>query len=155
MQDTPGTPGPHDPDRPSSGPGQPPHGQPPYWQVPAGQPPFGGYPPPTGYGYSPPGYGYSPPQDHPNASTAMVLGIIAVVGGVSCGLPLFAAPFAWWLGAKAKREIDAAGGQWGGRGNAQAGFVLGIIGTVLLVLGIAAIVVFVILGVSGAFDETG
>lgn len=129
---------------------QPSYGQP-YGQVPPGQPPIGGYPP-AAYGY---GYGFSPPQDHPNASTAMILGIVALVGGITCGVPLFAAPFAWWLGAKARREIDASGGQQGGRGNAQAGFVMGIIGTILLVLGIVAIVVFVIAGLSGAFDEPG
>ena len=40
-------------------------------------------------------------------------------------------------------RIDASQGQLGGRGMAQAGMILGIIGTVLLVLAIvAAVVVF-------------
>ena len=40
-------------------------------------------------------------------------------------------------GASAVREIDAAPGRYGGRDQANAGRIMGIIGTVLLVLGIA------------------
>ena len=120
--------------------------------MPPGQPPSGGYPPPGGYG---PGFGYAPPQDHPNASTAMILGLVGLIGGFVCGFTLFASPFALWLGAKAKREIDASGGQIGGRSNAQTGFVTGLIGTILLVLGIIALAVFLAIGFSGGFDETG
>jgi len=76
---------------------------------------------------------------------AMVLGIVGLAGGLVCYLPILCAPFAWFLGNKARSEIDAAPGRWSGRGAAQAGFVLGIIGTVILVLGlIAAIVLFAI-----------
>ena len=44
-------------------------------------------------------------------------------------------PFAWAIGAKAVREIDATPGRYGGRDQANAGKIMGIIGTVLLVLG--------------------
>ena len=40
------------------------------------------------------------------------------------------------LGDDAPRIIDASGGRYGGRGQAQAGFILGIIGSVLWVLGV-------------------
>ena len=49
-----------------------------------------------------------------------------------------------------RKEIDAAPGQYSGRGLATAGWVLGIISVVLLVLA----VVFVIIGVAvGAFSN--
>lgn len=110
----------------------PPTGQPP--QHPYGQPAWGQQPSP---GYSPPGYGQPALPKHPQAQTAMVLGIIALAGSCACILPIFLSPFAWYLGAKAKREIAAEPGRWGGRSDAQAGFILGIIGTVLIVVGIA------------------
>ena len=37
---------------------------------------------------------------------------------------------------------------------AQAGFILGIIGTVLLVLAIAALVTIIVIGVNGGFDDS-
>ena len=83
----------------------------------------------------------------------MILGILGLVGGFSCFLPLVLSPVAWILGHKAMKEIDQSGGAFGGRGIAQAGFITGIIGTVILALGIIAIVVFVVLGLNGVFDE--
>ena len=102
-------------------------------------PPAGQYPPPPGYGY-----GYQPPK-HPNATTAMVLGIVSVAGGLLCWLPLFIAPFAWFMGTKAIRDIDESRGAQSGRGEAMAGKVLGIIGTVLLVLALAVVVLLIVL----------
>jgi len=46
------------------------------------------------------------------------------------------------LGQSAKKEIDASDGVVVGRGNAQAGFVLGIVGIVLPVLLVVAVFVF-------------
>jgi len=105
-------------------------------QPPIGPPP--GYPGPQGYGYPPavyPGYtppGYFQPPPHPQSVTAMVLGI---VGLLCCGV---ASPFALWLGKKSMTEIDASGGQLGGRGQAQAGFIMGIIGSVFLAIALIA-----------------
>lgn len=92
--------------------GQTPYGQPAYGQPPYGQPPMG----------------YAP--DHPKATTALVLGIL---GLVVCGV---IAPFAWRIDRRTLDEIDGSHGQLGGRGTAQAGYVLGIIGTVVLLLGL-------------------
>jgi hypothetical protein len=92
--------------------------------------------------------------DHPTATSALVVGIIAVAGTFVCGLPILASPVAWVLGAQSRREIRNAPQQWGGEGKATAGMVLGIIGTVLLVLVILAIVLLVVLiaNDSNAFD---
>jgi len=79
-----------------------------------------------------------PPPDHPQATTALVLGIVGVV---VCQV---LAPFAFVMGRKAVREIDASGGTLGGRGNAQAGYVLGIVGMVMLGLGLLILLVNVV-----------
>lgn len=130
-------------------------GQPP--QDPHGQPlPLPGHPPQYQPGdLQPSGYGYGPPMpvrppDHPRASTAMVLGIVSVAGGMLCYLPFFIAPFAWVMGGKAVREIDASQGKLGGRGMAQAGYILGIIGSILLGIALLVIAAFVAILVIGA-----
>jgi hypothetical protein len=79
-----------------------------------------------------------PPQDHPQATLSMILGIVAVVVCQIVG------PFAWVIGKRAMNEIDASGGTLGGRGQAQAGFILGIIATVLLGLGLVFFVIWLI-----------
>lgn len=130
--------------------------QPGYWESQAAsQQPYGAQPPPGG-GYPPYGYGYGfqPVPKQSNATTAMVLGIIALAGGMVCYLPILTAPFAWFLGAKAVREIDESGGRLGGRSEANAGKIMGIIGTVLLVLGLLALAGIIAIGVSGGFDES-
>ena len=93
------------------------------------------------------GYTYQVPN-HPQATTALVLGLIGLIGGCLCGLPLLASPFAWAVGARAKREIEASHGQLGGAGNAQAGYITGIIGTVLLVLAVIALLLLLVIGIA-------
>ena len=100
-------------------------------EQPPGQPPYGSYPP-NPYGGVP--YGSFPQQDHPQAMTVLILGIVGIV---VCGV---AAPFAWVMGNRVIREIDASGGQMGGRGSANAGRICGIIGTVLIALGLLVLI---------------
>jgi hypothetical protein len=94
-----------------------------------------------------PDYGSSgsygvPAVQHPQAIIAMVLGIL---GLAVCPLIGIAAIV---LGNKARKEIDAAPGQFTGRGMATAGFVLGIISVAFTVL----LLLLVILGgAAGAF----
>lgn len=115
----------------------------PGYQHPYGQP---GYPQP---GYGQPGYGqgYAAPYpslpNHPSANTALVLGIVALGGGFVCGLPILAGPFAWFMGAKVKREIDADPTRYGGRSEANAGMILGIVATSLLALVVLIIIAVV------------
>lgn len=125
---------------------QPPYPQQPYPQQAYPQQP-GPYQPPGYPGAEPPPFqqpGYQQPYyqggytarlpRHPSASTALTLGIVALVGGFFCALPILAAPFAWYTGGQALKEIDAQPGRWDGRDQAKAGQVLGIIGTALLAL---------------------
>jgi hypothetical protein len=99
--------------------------------------PYGSYGQPGQYG----GYGAGhAPQQHPSATTALVLGLVSLIGMFVCVFPILAAPFAWRTGGRAVKEIDAQPGRWSGREQAQAGRIMGIIGTVLLVLGIIAMI---------------
>lgn len=124
-------------------PQQPPHGTPPYGSQPYGWQPYGA----TG-GWQP-GWG-APPPNHPNALTSLILGIVSLV--LCSGL---LSPIAWYLGAKAVKEIDAAPHQYGGRSEANAGKIIGIIGTVILILVALLVVglfVLIMIGISAGPD---
>jgi hypothetical protein len=97
----------------------------------------GGYPPQGGGGYGsapppPPGYGAggygTPPSNNTKAIWALVLGILGILCCGILGIP------ALILGKQAQNEIDGSGGTQTGRGMATAGFVLGIIACVFLVI---------------------
>jgi hypothetical protein len=130
--------------QPAQGYGQPTYGQQPVPQPPYGAPGYGSAPAYGAPGYGPPGYatpGYGPtPTPHPSAQTVMILGLVGLVGSFICGITIFICPFAWVMGGRVRREIDASGGTLGGREQATVGYVCGIIGTVLLVLGALAVV---------------
>lgn len=120
------------------------YGSEPHQQQTSSQPQSYGPPSYQPYGSSP----YQPapyvamgpqPRDHSSAIVALVLGIAAFATGI-----LLCSPFAWWLGKKAMNEIDAAPGVYGNRGMAVAGYVMGIIGSVLLGLFILFMVVLVV-----------
>lgn len=97
-------------------------------------------------GYGAPGYGQGQPMgDHPKAQTAMILGIL---GLVCC--QLLAIP-AYIIGNNAVKEIDASGGQYGGRGMANAGKICGLIGIILLVVSIVFWILWIaVLGASSS-----
>ena len=90
----------------------------------------GGYesapPPPPGYGQGP-GYGPSP-GNNSKAIWALVLGILGLLCCGILGIPAII------LGKQAQKEIDSSGGMQTGRGMATAGFVLGIIACIGLVV---------------------
>jgi hypothetical protein len=131
--------------------GQVPYGQVPYGQVPYGQP----APPAQPYGYQPgwaPAYGapYAGSLSHKGANTSLALGIISIAAlvltPVCCiTIPgLFCAPFAWAIGAKAKREIAQQPGVYGNLGAARTGMWMGIVMTILGAVAIAGFVALAI-----------
>jgi hypothetical protein len=88
-------------------------------------------PPPPPYGAPPPGA--VPAANHPRATLILVLGILSIpCCGLFTGIPAII------LGNNAKKEIAASGGTIGGSGAVNAGYICGIIGTVLSVIGIIA-----------------
>lgn len=126
--------------------GQDPYGHNPYGRDPYAQDPYAqasGYPPQGPMAYAP---------DHPKATTSLILGILGVVLCQALG------PFAWVIGKRTVNEIDASNGTVGGRGSALAGYVLGIIATVLLGLGLLVMVgialLFVIAASTGVATNT-
>ncbi|MCU1498623.1 MAG: hypothetical protein JWM47_2576 [Acidimicrobiales bacterium] len=115
---------------------------------PEGFPPPGG---PPGYGqpaYGQPAYGqpagYGGSREHPQGTTIMVLGILSLV---VCGL---LGPFAWSMGNKAIREIDANPGAYTNRGSVSAGRICGMISSILMILGVVAFVLLIALGSSSS-----
>ena len=134
----------------SEQPPNPPYGEPtnPYGQ--SGQPnPYGqsGQPNPYAQGGQPASgqgpygpYGVAP--DHPQATTVLVLGIVSLVVCQILG------PFAWVMGNRVVREIDAGGGAVGGRSTANAGRICGIIATVLIGLSVVLLIGVVLLAIA-------
>ena len=74
--------------------------------------------------------------DNKSALWALILGIVGIV---CCQI---AAPFAWYMGGKEVKAIDAGLSAKENRGMALAGKILGIIGTVLMLLWLIWIVFF-------------
>ena len=113
------------------------------------QPPSGNEPQ---YGMAPPSYAQPlPVQTSSRATTALVLGILSLLCfGLFAGIPAIV------VARRATREIDSSQGRLAGRGLATAGFVMGLIGTILGALGLLAVLVTFGLGsqVQGTFDQT-
>lgn len=106
----------------------------------------GPYGAPTPTPYAQPAY-YAPsavPPKHPGVTTALVLSLISL-SAVTCGLPVLLAPVGMILGLKARKEIQAEPGRWSGDGEALAAFVIGLIMTVLFLVGIIVLVIAVAL----------
>lgn len=91
----------------------------------------------------PPPYG-TPPRDHPQSTTILVLGI--------CGLAFcqLLGPFAWVMGNRALREIDASQGRIGGRDAVNIGRVLGMVASILVLLAVGFLLLMLVLFVLGA-----
>jgi hypothetical protein len=131
--------------QPYAQPGQQPYAQPgqqPYAQP--GQQPYGGYgyQQQPGYGVAPhPGYG-QPQAEHPQATSVLVLGILGFFLPVVCFI-------AWYLGGKAKKEVEA-GAPYRFEGSIKIGYLLGKVLSILSIVGIALWIVLMIFMVAGA-----
>lgn len=90
-------------------------------------------------------YPYSPgaPTDG-TAIGAMVLGILGLVMMCGYGIGIIPSIIAIFLGRSSKRKIRDSQGQLAGEGMAQAGFIMGIIGTVISALFILVIGGFIV-----------
>jgi uncharacterized membrane protein YjgN (DUF898 family) len=75
----------------------------------------------------------TPPPVAPQSSSSQAVWslVLGILGIICC--PILA-PIAWWMGSSQLKAIRAGQGAAKGEGMAQAGMILGIIGTVLLVL---------------------
>ncbi|TCK00462.1 hypothetical protein [Nocardia alba] len=91
---------------------------------------------------------YGPPPEHPQATTVLVLGVLGM------SLCSFCAPFAWLKGRSVLAEIDGSGGRIGGRTQVYAGYILGIVGTCLLVSMVLIVGAAVVLMIVGAMADS-
>ncbi len=89
----------------------------------------------------PPPGPYYPPPKHPQATTVLVLGILGLV------LCQVLSPFAWSMGNKAQKEIQANPGAYSGDGEVNAGRILGIIGTALLGIAVLFLLAMFVIGI--------
>ena len=83
------------------------------------------------------------PEDS-QATTVLVLGILSLV------LCQVLGPFAWVMGNNELAGIDAGRRPPQNRGTAQAGRILGIISTVLMIIGFAVLFIILFIGLIGA-----
>lgn len=86
---------------------------------------------------------------YPESSQAVLALVLGILGLLICQV---LGPFAWIIGNSELRAIAEGRRPPNDRGLAQAGRVLGIIGTVLLVLGIVFFLGFLVLAGVGIFS---
>lgn len=79
------------------------------------------------------------PNRYPEASQATTVLVLGILGIVICGI---LAPIAWVMGNREIEAIDSGTRPPQNRGTANAGRILGIIGTVLLGIGIIVGILF-------------
>lgn len=76
--------------------------------------------------------------EHPNTNLVFVLGIVGLFFS-------FVAPFAWYYGSKARREIAENPGKYESSSMLTAGYVLGIVVSIMLIIAIVLCVAGIIL----------
>ena len=130
---------------PYSHPGQYPQSgeQPGQYPQGAGQPgqyaPGGGQPAPYGqqspmpYGQQP--YTMAPSQEHPQGTMILIFGILGIF------ITIFA-PIAWYLGNKAKKDIQMSGVQYSNEQNISIGRMLGKVFTIIAIVSIVLVIIF-------------
>ncbi|MFJ9363283.1 DUF4190 domain-containing protein [Nocardia sp. NPDC101769] len=80
------------------------------------------------------------PVEHEHATAVLLLGALSVF---CCGA---LGPIAWALGRRALNEIEEGGGRFGGRVQVVVGYVLGVVGTCLMVVFAC---IFLLMAISG------
>jgi hypothetical protein len=115
-----------------------------HYEVNPYQPTFGGVSP-----YGPVPSGVIPTQ-HPQATLALILGILGTVLGMGCIVGGLVGIGGIVVGRRVRKEIDAEPGRYTGRSQAVAGFILGIVGVSIFALITALIVVGVIVGITSS-----
>jgi hypothetical protein len=98
-------------------------------------------PPPSGPPAPRPAY-----PESSQATLALVLGIVGLFVTI-------AAPFAWYFGAKEKNAIDAGRRDPANRGQALAGWILGVVVTVLAIIGLIVTIIIVVTGLGVAAGD--
>lgn len=83
------------------------------------------------------------PAEHPQATVVLVLALVGFAG-------VFVTPFiAWYLGSKAKGEIER-GAPYPYSGSLKIGHIVGMVLSILTIVGVSAYVLLMVLLVLGA-----
>jgi len=90
----------------------------------------------------------APPQEHPQGTLILVFGILGIF------ITIFA-PIAWYMGNKAKREIQASGIQYSNEQNVSIGRMLGKIFTIIALISIALAIIITIIVVAVGVSQSG
>lgn len=86
-------------------------------------------------------------EQYPEDSQATVALVLGILGLVLCQI---LGPIAWVMGNNEVTAIDAGKRNPANRSTAQAGKILGIIGTVFLIIGVAVLLFFLVIGLIAA-----
>lgn len=81
--------------------------------------------------------------------------LVLILGALSLAVTPLIGPFAWWMGATDLRKMRAGVMDPRGKGETHAGYVLGIIATVLLGIALLAIAVVLLMVLFGVFAAAG
>jgi len=85
---------------------------------------------------------------HPQATLALVLGILGTVLGLGCIVCGLVGIGGIVLGRRVKNDIDADPGRYSGRSQAIAGMITGIVGVSITVLATIFIVLAIVAGIA-------
>ncbi|HCA87673.1 MAG TPA: hypothetical protein DEQ61_20705 [Streptomyces sp.] len=113
-----------------------------------GQQPYSGYgyQQQPGYGMAQPyGYGSQPQGEHPQATSVLVLGILGFF------LPIVSF-IAWYLGGKAKKEVEA-GAPYRFEGGIKIGYLLGKILSIVAIVGTVLFILLMMLGMGAMMTD--
>jgi hypothetical protein len=106
------------------------------------QPAFGAV---TPYGAAPE---VTPTEQHPQATLALILGILGTVLGMTCVVGGLVGIGGIVVGRRVRKEIDAQPTRYTGRSQAVGGIVTGIIGVAIFTLVTVLIVLLVVAGIA-------
>lgn len=88
------------------------------------------------------------PREHPQGTTILVLGILGFFVAGIC------APFAWYMGSKAVKEIRASGVPYSNVQSIVVGRILGMVMTIIAIIAIVFAIVFAIILVIAAVSSS-
>jgi hypothetical protein len=112
----------------------------------------GGQPAPYGqqsampYGQQP--YTMPPMQEHPQGTMILIFGILGIF------ITIFA-PIAWYLGNKAKKDVQTSGIQYSNEQNISVGRMLGKVFTIIAIVSIVLVIIFWIVIAVVAAGQSG
>jgi len=115
-------------------------------QYAGGQPPPYGQQSPMPYGQQP--YTMPPVQEHPQGTMILIFGILGIF------ITIFA-PIAWYLGNKAKQDVQTSGIQYSNEQNISIGRMLGKVFTIIAIVSIVLVIIFWIVIAVVATGQSG